>query len=175
MRLSIRKCVTLVTAFIIIVTLCFYAFQSRDHKISSRFKFLGHTLPRTAGRFHDAHDDRTGGWLTRWFRTPSQSLFLGHIPSESKASGRCSVYTYLDTTSYSRGSDEFAILGTWARSFWALGFEPIVLTDKDAKRHPRYNLFRNQGLIGRSNKWLAMAQRGGLFVDYHVLPPVVLN
>lgn len=168
MRLSIRKCVTLVAA-LIIVTLCFYAFQSRRAEVSSHFEFLGHALPHAGGRFHDAHDDGTGGWLTRWFRTPSQSVFLGRSPHESEPSPRCPVYTYLDTTTYRRGSDEFGILAAWMRSFWALGFRPIILTDKDAKKHPRYSLFRNKGLIERSIKWLAMAQRGGLFVDYRVI------
>lgn len=171
MRLSIRKCVTLIVAFMIMTSLCFYAFQSRAAEVSVHFEFLGHALPHTGGRFYDAHDDGTGGWLTRWFRTSSQASFLGHGPHPSATSARCPVYTYFDTTAYRRGSDEFAILVLWMQSFWALGFQPIVLTDKDAKKHSHYNVFRQQGLIGRSNaKWLAMAQRGGLFVDYRVIP-----
>lgn len=175
MRLSIRKCVTLVAALITTVSLFFYAFQSRGAKVSSHFEFLGHALPHTGERFYEDHDDGTGGWLTRWFKTPSKAPFLGNTPYQSTAHHRCPVYTYIDTTVHRRGSEEFAIIRVWMQSFWALGFKPVVLTDKDAKKHPRFTLFRNQGLIGGSKstdlgKWLAMAQRGGLFVDYRVTP-----
>ena len=148
MRLSIRKCVTLVVAFVTTASVCFYAFQSRGGKVSSHFEFLGHALPHTGERFHETHDDGTGGWLTRWFKTQSRAPFLGNTPYQSTANPRCPVYTYIDTTAHRRGSDEFGIIRTWMRAFWALGFKPVVLTDKDAKKHPRFNLFGNQGFVG---------------------------
>ena len=92
-----------------------------------------------------AHDDGTGGWLTRWFKTPSKAPFLGNTPYHSSASPRCPVYTYLDTTVYRRGSDEFAIIRVWMQSFWALGFKPVVLTDKDAKKASSFYPFPQPG------------------------------
>jgi|SRR5271170_618843 len=175
MRLSTRRCVTLVVAFILIVTLSLYAFQSRVDTAVASFEFLEQALHHTGGRFHEAHDDGTGGWLTRWFTpTTSRARFPGNSQHRPKSAPRCPVYTYIDTNLHRRGSDEFAILQTWMRSFWALGFRPVVLTDKDAKRHSRYNSLRSQGLLvssssGSLGKWLAMAQHGGLFVDYRVL------
>src|SRR5271170_2980803 len=174
MRFTTRRCVTLVLAFIFIVTLSLYTFQSRVETAVSTFEFLENALHHTGGRFHEAHDDGTGGWLTRWFTpTTSRALFLGHTQRPPQSALRCPVYTYIDTSLHRRGSDEFAILQTWMRSFGALGFRPVVLTDKDAKRHSRYDSLRSQGLLASSSsgslgKWLAMAQHGGLFVDYRV-------
>ena len=175
MRFSTRRCVTLVVAFILIATLSFYVFQSRVDSAVASLEFLEHALHPTGGRFHEAHDDGTGGWLTRWFTsTTSHARFLGNTQPQPQSEFRCPVYTYIDTNVHRRGSDEFTILQAWMRSFWALGFRPVVLTDKDAKRHSRYNSLRSQGLLasfssGSVEKWLAMAQHGGLFVDYRVL------
>jgi len=175
LRISTRRCVTLVVALTVIVTLCFYAFPARVDTAVARFEFLEHALHHTGGgRFHEAHDDGTGGWLTRWFvPTTSRSRFLGSNRRQPQSMLRCPVYTYIDTSVHRRGSAEFDILQTWRRSFWALGFRPVVLTDKDAKRHSRFNFLRSQGLLAGSHshsvgKWLAMAQHGGLFVDYRV-------
>lgn len=175
MRFSKRKCVTLVVVCVALATLSLYAFQSRVDTAGTHFEFLEHALPHTGGRFHEADDDGTGGWLTRWFTpTTSQSRFLGNTRRQPQSVPRCPVYTYIDTGVHRRGSDEFAILQTWMRSFWALGFRPVVLTDKDAKRNSRYNSLRSQGLLASSSvgmlgKWLAMALHGGLFVDYRVI------
>lgn len=175
LRFSTRRCVILVVALVVIVTLCFFTFPTRVDTAVASFEFLEHALHHTGGeRFHEAHDDGTGGWLTRWFiQTTSRSRFLGSTQPQPQSNLRCPVYTYIDTSIHRRGSDEFAILQTWRRSFWALGFRPVVLSDKDAKRHSRFNSLRSQGLLASSHssslaKWLAMAQHGGLFVDYRV-------
>ena len=164
----------MVGTLIFIVTLSHYAFQSRVDTAVTSFEFVEHALYQTSGQFHEAHDDGTGGWLTRWFTpTTSHSRFRGNTQRQPQSTIRCPVYTYIDTNVHRHGSDEFSILQTWMRSFWALGFKPIVLTDKDAKRHSRYNSLRKQGLpasssMGSLGKWLAMAQHGGLFVNYRV-------
>jgi hypothetical protein len=171
MRLSIRKCVTLIAGIVLFSTLCFYALQSSGGKIS-RFEFLEHAL-HTGGGFSEADKDGTGGWLTRWFPAKSQSAFLGNTQNQRSVSPRRPVYTYFDTKRHHRDSEESAILLAWIESFWASGFKPIVLTEKDAKKHGQYSVFHDRGLVASSrqndiSKWLAMSQRGGLFIDYHV-------
>ena len=180
MRPFIRKCVFLAVTLTITLGLSFYALQSHGVTSVSHFEFLEHALHHTGGTFNEAHEDGTGGWLTRWFRIPSHFAFHGDPQQRPSTSPRCPVYTYIDTTVHRRGSDEFAILLSWMRSFWALGFRPVVLTESDARKHARYHVFRTRGLVSGSkrydySKWLAMANRGGLFVDYRVtLPPLSL-
>ena len=171
-----RRCVVLLVAFVVTICLCFSALKSRGTDVS-RFEFFEHAL-HSGGGFHESHHDGTGGWLTRWFRSPSQAVFLGRPRTQPSRQSRCAVYTYFDTTKNHRRSDQSAILLAWKRSFWALGFNPIVLTDKDTKKHPNYNSFRSRGLVGDQKpsnfaKWLVMAQHGGLFVDYHVFPSIL--
>jgi hypothetical protein len=181
MRLSIRKCVILVAAFILLITLCFYALQS-PRVNASRLEFLEHAKHalHSSGGFRESHNDGTGGWLTRWFATNSQAPFLGNIQTQASVPPRRPVYTYFDASVHHRGSEEYAILLAWVELFWALGFKPVVLTEKDAKKHGQYNAFRARGLVATSrqhnfSKWLAMAQRGGIFVEYRVsLPPFCL-
>jgi hypothetical protein len=172
LRLPVRRCVLLLLALIAIASLSLSALRARG-AVVSRFDFLEHAL-HPAGGFHESHHDGTGGWLTRWFTTPSQSAFLGSPHKQPSRQSRCPVYTYFDPTKHPRRSNDAAILLAWKRSFWALGFNPTVLTDKDAKKHPNYNPFRSRGLVGDPGsldftKWLVMAQHGGLFVDYRVI------
>ena len=168
-RLPVRRCVLPLIALAAIITLSFSALRSRGADVS-RFDFLEHAL-RSGGGFHESHHDGTGGWVTRWFATSSQSSFLGGPHKQPSRQSRCPVYTYYDATKH----HDSALLQVWKRSFWALGFNPIVLSDKDAKKHPSYNAFRTRGLVGVSKspdfgKWLVMSQRGGLFVEYRVFP-----
>src|ERR1700737_230958 len=132
MRFSIRKCVILIGACVFVITLCLYAVQSPGRNVP-RFEFLEHAL-HSAGGFSETHNDGTGGWLTLWFPPKSQSPFLGNIHNQPSLPPRRPVYTYFDTTVHHRGSDESAILLPWMEAFWALGFKPIVLTEKDAKK-----------------------------------------
>lgn len=179
-RLSVRRCVTLVAALIALVTFGMYALRSSGHE-GSHFDFIEHAIHKAGrGGFYETHNDGTGGWLTRWFTSPSQSSFLGKTRHQLSLAPRCPVYTYIDTTTHHRGSDESAILLVWMRAFWSLGFKPVILTDKDARKHARYGVFKTRGLVSGSRlhnfgKWLAMSQHGGLFVDYRVLyPPYIL-
>lgn len=180
MRLSTKKCFNFVAAAIGILMLCLYALQLRVKNVASKLEFLEHALYATGGKFSEAQDDGAGGWLTRWFPALSRSRFLENAESQPALVQRCPVYTYIDTTIHRHGSIDFDILQTWMRAFWALGFKPVVLTDKDSRRHPHYVLFRNSGLFSDARlvdfgKWLAMAQYGGLFVDYHVTPSTFLG
>lgn len=178
MRPFIRKCLTLVVALVVILALSFYALPSRGVSTVPRFEFLGHALHHTSGTFDAAHEDSTGGWLMQWFRAPSGLASHGSPQHPPSTTTRCPVYTYVDTSVHRRGSDEFAILLSWVRAFWALGFTPVILTERDARKHTRYNIFRARGLVSGSkqydySKWLAMAQHGGLFVDYRVPTPTL--
>lgn len=171
-RLPVRRCVLLLVLLIAIITLSLSALRSRGADVA-RFDFLEHAL-HSGGGFHESHYDGTGGWLTRWFANPSQSTFLGRPHQQPSRQARCPVYTYFDSTKNHRRSDDSAILLAWKRSFWALGFNPTVLTDKDAKKHPSYNHFRSRRFVGDPKsrdfaKWLVMEQHGGLFVDYRVV------
>jgi hypothetical protein len=173
MRLSVRKYVAigLLVASIVLITFCFQGLKSRASV--PHFEFLEHALHSGVVGFRETHDDSTGGWLTRWFITNSRSDFLRNTRYQTSKPSRCHVHTYFDTTKHHRGSDESAILLAWKRAFWSLGFYPTVLTDKDAKKHAQYSFLRARNLVGGSgksdfSKWLAMAQNGGLFIDYHV-------
>jgi hypothetical protein len=167
--LSRRKCSSLFFIGIGVFVVCFITLQSRGHSVP-RLDFLDYAIHTGTERFQAFHQDGTGGWLTKWFyhRSPSFSL-----PASNSISSRCPVYTYYDEANLRRDSEEAKILTAWKRAFWTLGFQPVVLTQKDVKNHPQYSLFRSLGLVGHSSlsgydKWLAMAQRGGLFVDYRV-------
>jgi len=79
-----------------------------------------------------------------------------------------------------------AMLDVWKAEWAEAGFEPHILTLKDAERHPKYNeyieklkdvnLVGKGGTQGRYNelcfiRWLAMASVGGGYMsDYDVLP-----
>jgi hypothetical protein len=167
-----KKIVTLFSAVVTIGILCLYVFQPNGTNVS-HFDFLEHALHRSRGGFQESHHDGTGGWLTRWFTTSSQLRFSSGTTRQSSPTPRCPVYCYIDTSIHHRSSDEFGIVEAWSASFWALGFNPIVLTERDAKQNSQYNAFRTRGLVAGSgsrdlNKWLAIAQHGGLFVDYRV-------
>jgi hypothetical protein len=180
MRLSIRRCVNFLAAAIGTLMLCIYALRTRVTNVASKFEFLEHALYSSGGRLYEVQDDGTGGWLTRWFPALSRPRFLENGERQPAPVQRCPVYTYIDTTVHRHGSIDFDILQTWMRAFWALGFKPVVLTDKDTRRHSHYALFRKTGLfsdtgIAGFGKWPAMAQYGGLFVDYRVIPSEFLG
>lgn len=169
MRLSSRKCITLFTVFIAASIFCFIVLQSRGHKVP-HLDLLDYAINPGVDVFQPSHRDRTGGWLTKWFQTETPSF---PIPDRSVSPSRCPVYTYFDISKHRSDSLDAKILTIWKRSFWALGFQPIVLTEKDAKSHPRYNDLRDVEWRGLAEfhgigKWFAMAQRGGLYTDYTV-------
>src|SRR5579859_2379050 len=129
MRLSARRrsFFSLLAALVVLGT--FGVLALRLSKVPTpRFEFLEHALHHTSGAFHETHNDGTGGWLTRWFTTPSRSPYLGNSRHAIAPPRRCSVYTYFDTSTHHRGSEESAILLAWTRAFWALGFKPVILT-----------------------------------------------
>ena len=171
-RVSARK-LSIVVFGLIITVICFNNIQHNGGYVS-RIEFLEHALHRDTDEFEETNKDGTGGWVTRWFTMNSQDEYSTVWDNQSSPIPECRVHTYIDTSIHPRNSDEFAIVEAWAASFWALGFRPVVLTDEDARHHSHYSQFRSLGLMTGTllqefGKWLAMAQHGGLFVDYRVI------
>jgi len=161
MRFLRRRGTSLSILLITIIT-CLVFLEFPGHKVP-RLDFVDSAIHVASERFHAFHEDGTGGWVTTWFRARPPTFPLA---VESSVQPRCPVYTYFDETKLHRDSDETRVLAAWKRAFWSLGFQPVILSAKDARKHPRHNVFRNLDLI--HGKWLAMAQLGGLFVDYRV-------
>lgn len=76
-------------------------------------------------------------------------------------------------------ADDATLLEFWKSSWTNAGWEPRVLTLKDAKRHPLYESFQQEltdlciDEFGQFSllRWLAMAQAGGgWLVDYDAFP-----
>jgi hypothetical protein len=158
---------TLVGAIIFTATLCYLVVRPVNQgNASSRLDILGHALPTDPKAFPQTSNDGTGGWATWLF---GSSSILESAPSYGGTS-KCPVYTYFDYSANGGDSNEMAILAAWTRSFWALGFLPVVFNENDARTHPQFSLFRSQGLLSSKDIQLVliMAQHGGLFVDYHV-------
>lgn len=65
-------------------------------------------------------------------------------------------------------------LEIWKRAMWGYGFDPIVLSRKDAKEQPLYAEFvkaNDDIYILKYEAIFAWVARGaGLFMDYHILP-----
>lgn len=121
--------------------------------------------------------------------TFSDPFSMAQVPLDSH---RCPVYTYFDhdtsalrnATSdpkkLARALDELKteekIVETWARAWWALGFNPIVLNKTDAMDHPRYDEFMSSNVFDTelklaNRKWLAwLAAGAGIYSDYRVIP-----
>ncbi len=90
------------------------------------------------------------------------------------------VYTYFEPDNSMRGFDY--VLSEWERRWTAVGYNPIVLTESNARRHPSFNAFDehvssmptiNPKSYERSCwlRWLAMeVVGGGLATDSDVLP-----
>jgi hypothetical protein len=137
----------------------------------SRLDFVDSAIHFASERFDAFHSDGTGGWSTKWFgrhTSPISPATLFNIPS------RCPIYTYFDDSTVERNSDDRKVVEAWKRAFWSLGFQPIVLTERDARENSHYASFRSlvgsaqSSSVANYGKWFAMAQVGGLFVDYRV-------
>ena len=176
MRPAIRRYCTFVGAILVTATLCYLRIRPHGrNKACSHLDFLDRALPTGSIEFRQSRNDGTGGWSTRLFGSESS---LGNTTNDainisSSRWPRCPVHTYFDYSLNGQDSTELAILSAWVRVFSALGFIPVVLTEKDARSNPRYSVFQKHDLLNSTSfplggPLLAMAKRGGLFVDYHV-------
>lgn len=82
-------------------------------------------------------------------------------------------------TSLGTAESQRELLKLWERNWKSRGWEPVVLTEDDARKHPRFSFFDE---IFRAKpteygipytlacwlRWLAMSQVGGMLVDYDV-------
>lgn len=93
------------------------------------------------------------------------------------------VYTYFAPVESEGGkAEQQRILAIWRAQWLANGWQPVVLTEEDAQRHPDYESlkahFASLPTINRPGyemacwlRWVAMAATGGgLMVDYDTLP-----
>lgn len=113
------------------------------------------------------------------YQTPDQIGSLNAIPL---ADIRRPIYTYFDK-SKDRIDDynsELGILESWKHAWYAMGFEPKVLTIDDAKKHSQYLKFIKELQSSDKNyhsvslhfsRFLAWsAVGGGILCDYRVFP-----
>jgi hypothetical protein len=92
------------------------------------------------------------------------------------------VYTYyVDVPGLWPVDTQLSLIKVWERSWRRAGWEPVVLTETDAKQHPRFDFF-NEHFATKPTKygehytvacfmrWLALANvGGGMMVDYDVI------
>lgn len=120
-------------------------------------------------------------------RRTKVSIDIGNGEEDTSNSTKVVIYTFysrIERTSKAEGNHE-AILENWKNSWRDMGWEPRLLTMKDAKKHPNYKNFKNvldrlpldgkSGAVGEYNKmcyyrWLAMSNVGGWFADFDTVP-----
>lgn len=91
------------------------------------------------------------------------------------------VFTYYSPVQQMGVSEQSALLAIWKRAWQRAGWEPVVLSARDAEKHPRYKhaelIFSGFPSVNPKNyemacwlRWVAMARHGGVMVDYDVVP-----
>ncbi|KAK6500816.1 hypothetical protein TWF506_003579 [Arthrobotrys conoides] len=92
---------------------------------------------------------------------------------------RCSIYAYYDkdVKKEGQGRVDDAVMLAWRRTWWAAGFEPVILSPSDARKH---GLYKNvKGRLGAKKekleynilRWLAWDRMGtGVLSDFRVFP-----
>lgn len=92
------------------------------------------------------------------------------------------VYTFFGNVPAFSHEDSYRLLMLWRERWAAVGFEPIVLNEHIASRHPMWGDYRMRcSLLPSLNpqwydqlcywRWLAMAQvGGGIMADYDCIP-----
>ena len=107
---------------------------------------------------------------------------INHVPRSEQAFVRSKVFTYRRRIT---GIDEREIdaqLAVWANGWRSVGWNPIVLTPRDAEEHPQYMEYMARvacfPAIGNAEqnsakweRWLALdGAGGGLLTEFDVLP-----
>lgn len=89
------------------------------------------------------------------------------------------VFTFFRECGVNR--DSGWILNAWSKLWRDHGYEPVVLTDQDARRHPKFEewnaFFSTLPTVNSKHyemscfvRWLPMSMTGGLMVDYDLAP-----
>lgn len=118
----------------------------------------------------------------RWLAIPFSSTYtldedrtlLPDLPQ------RTPIYCYYDTLIERdplQKEAESAILLSWRRAWWAQGFRPIILSDKEAMNNPTYEELQRMDKIAPELKtdvmrWLAWENMGGGLLANHLLFPM---
>jgi len=107
---------------------------------------------------------------------------INHVPRKSQNFGSKTIYTYRARVP---GWDEAEIesqIEAWTNGWRSNGWNPVVLGERTAQRHPRYAEYRarvnsfptvnvKEYELACWERWLALAvQGGGLMSDFDVLP-----
>ncbi len=92
------------------------------------------------------------------------------------------VHTYFRPGHGEFVEEQKRLLAVWEREWKAAGFEPVILTEDDARKHPRFEEW-SKALLAKPTvnppgfeaaswlRWIAMAHLGGgLMTDYDVVP-----
>lgn len=91
------------------------------------------------------------------------------------------VHTYFAPVESADGrAEQERLLALWASSWREQGWEPVVLTEDDARKHPSYDSlkakFAQMSTVNPSVyemacwlRWVAMACRGGVLTDYDTI------
>lgn len=91
------------------------------------------------------------------------------------------IYSYYSTVPSHDVEGELRLVNLWCDHWTALGFEPQVLNEWTARKHPYFHEFNNAVMqlptvnskeyeVACYHRWLAMAQiGGGIMSDYDVL------
>lgn len=110
-----------------------------------------------------------------------------HVSFTDTASAvRPPVFTYYHPVNAAHEGENQSILRLWAQAWRARGFNPMVLSARDAVKNQHYAAFfaaiqrfptvlEKQTQLNRFLRWLALeTQGGGLMTDYDVLPSRIL-
>lgn len=153
---------------------CNHENRNQISSFSRRMKrFISISVLIIAGIFLTIPDDT--------FHNEQRLLSVAESTSSSKE--RPIMYTFygknLDherSPKYHLEQDE--MVEEWKKNWNDAGWEPRILTDKDAKKHPKYEEYSkeiNKLKIGHYDhlcfhRWLAMAQVGGYMSDFDLVP-----
>lgn len=97
---------------------------------------------------------------------------------------RPNVYTYSHKHDGVTKAELAAIVAAWSKGWTSRGWNPVVLTLRDAAKHPKFEEFQaaieklpcvgdRKRMAHRFYRWLALdVAGGGLLTDYDVLPQV---
>ncbi|KAK6360276.1 hypothetical protein TWF730_006424 [Orbilia blumenaviensis] len=115
-------------------------------------------------------------WLNRFGTSKDFSESRTVLPPLPR---RCPIYAYYDQDVKKEGQTKTddAVMLAWRRAWWAAGFEPIILSPSDARKHGMYKNVKGR-LGGKSDKleynilrWLAWDRMGtGVLSDFRVFP-----
>jgi len=163
-----------------------YLYES-PHKVNCEQMSIGRAVHLSHALTHKAITDgvypievKENDPVGKESRAEGSRVFMDEWRSQCTNSP--SVKPIIHTFFHSRSPIEDAVLELWKEEWTAAGFEPVVLTLEDAKRHPDFEEVEKKmiplhGKTGYDSlcfyRWLAMAASGGGWMSDHDTFPVV--